>query len=175
MQKIRRTTTALIPVLLIFVSLYVYFVAGDTLKFSFLNPSEWYRSGWVHPDAPVPILQRFIYFVVWITPVAFGVFAIYAALRAVSLIRKGILFDERVSMRLRQAGIGTSASGLSDFVANLVSPTILSWTNPDGPEPIRWYFDSEPAGLVVCGGGFYLIGWILAEARRLADENESFV
>ncbi len=175
MQKIRGTASALIPVLLIFVTLYVYFIGGDTLWFAFLDQNQWYHSGWVHPDAPVPFLQRLIYFIVWITPVAFGVFAVYAALRAMALIRKGILFDERVSLRLRQAGIGTSGSGLADFLANLVTPMMLSWTNPDGPEPIRWYFDSEPAGLIVCGGGFYLIGWILAEARRLADENESFI
>ena len=175
MQNIRRTATLLIPVLLVFALLYVVFVAGGTLDYALFDPDKWYSSPWVHADAPAPLWQRLVYTVVWLSPVAFGLFAVYAALRAVFLIRAGVLFDDKVSLRLRQAGVGTSGSGLADFVANLLTPSILSWTNPDGAEPIRWYFDSEPAGLIVCGGGFYLIGWILAEARRLADENEGFV
>jgi hypothetical protein len=175
MQKIERTATVLIPVLLVFAVLYTVFTAGGTLDFALLDPEKWFSSRWVEPDAPAPLWQRLLYVFVWWLPVAFGLFAVYAALRTVLMIRKGILFDERISWRLRQVGIGTSASGLADFVGNLVSPTLLSLSNPGGPEPISWYFDSEPAGLIVCGGGFYLIGWILAEARRLADENEGFI
>lgn len=175
MEKIQRTATLLIPVLGVFAALYVVFVAGDTLRFAFFDPNAWYTSGWVHPEAPVPLWQRAIYAVVWILPVAFGLYAVCAALRVVLLMRTGTLFDDSVGLRMRQVGIGTSMSGLADFCANLVSPTILSLTNPNGAEPLSWYFDSEPAGLIVCGGGFYLIGWILTEARRLADENEGFI
>jgi len=67
--------------------------------------------------------------------VAFGLFAVYAALRAVLLMRTGTLFDDRVGLRMRQVGIGTSGSGLADFCANLVSPSILSLTNPTGQNP----------------------------------------
>ena len=76
---------------------------------------------------------------------------------------------------MRLAGIGTALSGLTDVVANLFTPQVMSLSNPGGVLPFEWYFDSEPAGLVVCGGGFYLIGWIMTEARRLADENEGFI
>jgi hypothetical protein len=175
MQKIKRSTTALIPLLIGFAVLYIYFTAGGTLNFAFLDPDRWYDSGWVDPDAPVPFWQRALYFLVWILPVAFGVYAVICALRMIRLVRRGVLFDAQVSSLLRRAGIGTSGSGLTDFVANLLTPSMLSLTNPGGVEPVRWYFDSEPAGLIVCGGGFYLIGWILAEARRLADENEGFI
>ncbi|NQX75177.1 MAG: DUF2975 domain-containing protein [Epibacterium sp.] len=175
MRNVHRTATALVPVLLVFAFLYTVFTAGGTLDFALMNPEKWSSSRWVDPDAPSPLWQRLLYISVWWLPVAFGLFAVYAALRTVLMIRNGILFDERVCWRLRQVGIGTTASGFTDLVANLVSPTLLSWNNPSGPEAINWYFDSEPAGLIVCGGGFYLIGWILAEARRLADENDGFV
>lgn len=175
MQKIKRSTTILIPLLVIFAVLYVIFTAGGTLNFAFLDPTRWYESGWVDPAAPVPFGQRALYFMVWILPVLFGLYAVVAALRMIRLVRRGILFDTRVSRLLRHAGLGTSGSGLADFVANLLTPSLLSLTNPGGVEPVRWYFDSEPAGLIVCGGGFYLIGWILAEARKLADENEGFI
>ncbi|MCY4181145.1 MAG: hypothetical protein OXC60_15600 [Litoreibacter sp.] len=175
MKKVHRAATGLIPLLVIFAGFYIFFVAGGTLNFAFLDPERWYESYWVDPAAPVPFAQRLIYFLVWILPVALGLYAVFAALRLVFLIRGGVLFDARVSALLRHVGIGTSGSGLTDFVANLLTPTMLSWTNPGGAEPVTWYFDSEPAGLIVCGAGFYMIGWIMAEARRLADENEGFI
>ena len=175
MKEIQTTANLLVPVLMVFAALYVVFTAGSTLDFAFLDRQKWYESPWVSPDAAVPNAQRGLYLVVWLLPVAFGLFAVLAALRAVFLIRRGILFDEAVSCQLRMAGIGTSGSGATDFVATLLSPTLLSLTNPEGPMPLRWYFDSEPAGLIVCGGGFYLIGWILSEARKIADENEGFI
>lgn len=175
MQKINRTATLLIPVLVIFAVLHVIYTAGSDLNFAFLERDIWYESRWVHPDAPAPNWQRALYLFVWLLPVAFGLFAVYCAIRLVLLIRKGILFDAQVSKLLRYVGIGTSGSGFADFIGNLFNPQIMSLTNRKGPVPFHWYFDSEPAGLIVCGGGFYLIGWILAEARRLADENEGFI
>lgn len=175
MQKIQRTATAMIPILLVFAALYVVFTAGEDVKFAFLDRDLWYNSRWVDPASPAPNWQRAVYLAIWLFPVALGLFAVYCALRLVLLIRQGILFDARVSRLLRLAGLGTSGSGLADMIANLITPQVMSWTNPDGPVPFHWFFDSEAAGLIVCGGGFYLIGWILTEARRLADENEGFV
>ena len=175
MIKIKRTATALIPVLLIFAVLYVTFVALEDVRYAFGDRTLWYESSWVHPDSPAPNWQRGLWLFVWLTPIAFGLFAVYCALRLVLLIRRGVLFDTRVSTLLRWTGIGTAGSGLADFLATLFSPQLMSLTNPDGPLPFDWFFDSEPAGLIVCGGGFYLIGWIMTEARRVADENEGFI
>ena len=153
----------------------MYFTAGSDVRFAFLDRELWYDSYWVHPQSPGPNWQRGLYLVIWLLPVAIGLFAVFCALRLVHLIRQGVLFDARVSRLLRLIGIGTAGSGLADFLANLITPWTMSLTNPDGPVPFKWYFDSEPAGLIVCGGGFYLIGWIMAEARRIADENEGFI
>ncbi len=175
MKKIQRTATLMIPVLIIFAVLYVVFTAGEDINFAFVEPALWYESYWVHPDSPGPFWQRALYLLVWLIPIAFGLYAVYYALRLVLLVRRGILFDNDVSRYLRLVGIGTSGSGLADFVGNLITPQIMSLTNPKGPVPFEWYFDSEPAGLIVCGGGFYLIGWIMTEARKVADENEGFI
>jgi NADH:ubiquinone oxidoreductase subunit 5 (subunit L)/multisubunit Na+/H+ antiporter MnhA subunit len=177
-QTVQKTATLLLPVLVLFAVLYVVHVAGDTIRFAFLDPDRWHQSEPVHPDAPAPWTLRMVYTFVSLLPVAFGLFAIHAALRMVVLIRGGVLFDDRISRRLRQVGIGTGGSGGADFAANLVSPTILSWANPAkpaGPDRVTWYFDSEPAGLIVCGFGFCMIGWIVSEARKLSDDNEGFI
>lgn len=175
MKKIQMTASLLIPVLVVFAVLYVVFTAGDDLHFAFLDRARWYDSPWVHPQSSGSNWQRGLYLLVWLTPVVLGLFAVYSALQLVFLIRRRILFDTRISKLLRLVGIGTAGSGLADFAGNLITPQIMSLTNPEGPVAFRWYFDSEPAGLVVCGLGFYLIGWIMAEARRIADENEGFV
>ncbi|MEL6680357.1 MAG: hypothetical protein AAFQ51_16760 [Pseudomonadota bacterium] len=175
MEKIRLAATALIPVLVVFAVLYITFTAGEDIAFAFLDRARWYDSYWVHPDSPGPNWQRALYLAIWLAPVALGLFAVFHALRLVMLIRRGVLFDDRIGRLLRLVGIGTGGSGLADFVANLITPQVMSLTNPEGPVPFSWYFDSEPAGLVVCGGGFYLIGWIIVEARRIADENREFI
>lgn len=175
MHKIKLIATLLIPVLCIFTLLYAVFTAGGTIEFALIDLDRWFSSRWVDANATAPLSQRLIYTAIWLTPIAFGLFAVWSAIRVMILIRQGILFDDRTSRHIRLAGIGTSASGFADFLANLATPTIMSWTNPGGAEPLRWYFDSEAGGLIVCGGAFYLIGWILTEAKRLADENESFV
>ena len=175
MQKIHNAATFLVPLLLVFAVLYVIFTAGGTLNFSFLERELWYESRWVEAGAASPVWQRSLYFVIWILPVAFGLFAVFMAMKIALQLRRGILFDHNIGRWLRYAGIGTSGSGLADFLANLITPSILSLSNSEGPLPIQWYFGSEPAGLIVCGGGFYLIGWVMAEAKRLSDENEGFI
>lgn len=175
MQRIQRTATAMVPLLWVFAVLYVYFTAGGDLRWAFLDRELWYQSYWVHPEAPSPNGQRALYLAIWMLPIAFGLFAVACALRLLRRIQQGTLFDADISRWLRLLGIGTSGSGVADFVGNLVTPQVMSWNNPDGPVPFQWYFDSEPAGLIVCGGGFYLIGWIMAEACRIADENEGFI
>ena len=175
MYKIEQTAKLLIPALLVFAAFYLFFVGGGTFTFAFLDNEAWYRTGWVADDAVLTFPQKLLYFAVWISPVIFGLWSVYAAIKMLLLMRTGVLFDARIGRLLRHVGLGTSLSGLTDFCANLVDVSILTLANPNGAEGLRWYFDSEPAGLIMCGGGFYLIGWVLVEARRLADENEGFV
>jgi len=59
--------------------------------------------------------------------------------------------------------------------ADLFTPLVLTWHNATETMAPRFYFDSESAGLIICGGGFYLVGWIMSEAIKLADENEGFI
>ena len=175
MLKIQRAATWMIPMLLLFAALYIWFTAGSDVRFAFLDRELWYNSRWVHPDAAGPNWQRALYLFVWILPVAIGIYGAICAIRLLLLIRRGILFDKRISRLLKLVGVSTFGSGFADFFGNLITPQIMSLMNPDGPVPFRWYFDSEPAGLMMCGIGFYLTGWIMTEARKLADENEEFI
>lgn len=175
MQKVTISATLLIPVLVVFAVLYAIFVAGDHLGFTFAAADVWHSERQVAVDAPISWVQRGLYLVLWFMPVLFTILAVAYALRLLLLMRKGALFDDQIPHYLRCVGVGTSGSGITDIIANVCDDKVLSWTNPLGPMPLDWYFDSEPAGIVLCGGGFYLIGWIMAEARKVHEEVESFV
>ena len=91
------------------------------------------------------------------------------------LVQRGVLFDTRIANRFRLIGFATAASGAADLVANFFNPMIISWHNPDGPLHPTFFFNSESAGLILCGGGFYLVGWIMGEAIAIARDNEGFI
>lgn len=175
MTRITSTASALLPVMGVFLVLYVSLTAGGTLDYALLSPERWLQSPWVEPEAEIATATRIVYAAVWLLPVAAGVVAVLSAVELLSLVRRGVLFDHRIARRFRIAGIGCAASGALDLLANLVTPTILSWHNPSGAFAPSFYFNSEAAALILCGGGFYLTGWIMAEAIRLKDENEGFV
>lgn len=175
MHKIQRTATLLIPILAIFAVLYTTFVLGERLAFTFADDGVWTAQAETASDAKISAIQRSFYLALWSGPILFTLLAVIFALKVLLLIRAGILFDDRIARFLRFMGVGVSGSGIADTLANLFEAKALSWTNPDGPLPIEWYFDSEPAGIILCGGGFYLIGWIMAEAGRVKDEVESFI
>lgn len=175
MERIRSTAAALLPLMGVFVVLYVAITAMGTLDYALLSPERWMQSPWVEPGAEIATATRIVYAVTWLLPVAAGLVAVLSAIALLALVRKGVIFDHRIARGFRIAGTACAASGALDLVANLMTPLILSWHNPSGPFGPGFYFNSEAAGLVLCGGGFYLTGWIMAEAIRLKDENEGFI
>lgn len=177
MKLHRVTTTAniLLPVLAVFAAFYVFVTAWETVNFALLQPHWWLQDEWVDPDAQIATTTRVVYLLMWLLPIALGLFGVAAAVRLLLLVRKGVLFDARVSRGLRLVGFGVGGSGLSDMIADLFTPLVLTWHNATETMAPRFYFDSESAGLIICGGGFYLVGWIMSEAIKLADENEGFI
>jgi hypothetical protein len=175
MQRITRTATILQPMVIIFTLFYIWKTAGGTVDFALLSPDLWMTSAWVHPDAQIAQATRYVYLGIWLLPIAFGLLAIAAGWAALGLVRRGTLFDARIAARFRLIGFATAASGAADLWANFWTPMVMSWHNPDGPLPPNFYFNSESAGLILCGGGFYLVGWIMGEAIALARDNEGFV
>jgi hypothetical protein len=174
-EKIKTTAQRLFPLLGIFLALYVTITAWGTLEFALGAPDLWMQSPWVEPGAQIALATRLAYAALWLLPVMAGLIAVGAAMGLLWQVRKGIVFAPRIATGFRTVGLGCAGSGVLDHVANLFTPTILSWHNPSGPFAPNFYFNSEAAGLVLCGGGFYLTGWIMTEAIRLKSENEGFI
>jgi hypothetical protein len=175
MDRIKRTATILQPMLAIFTLFYIWKTAGSTLDYALLSPERWQNDYWAHADAQIALATRLVYLAVWLTPIAFGLLAVGTSAAMLGLVKTGVLFDTRIAARFRLIGLGTAASGAADLVANYFDPMMISWHNPDGALPPTFYFNSESAGLILCGGGFYLVGWIMAEAIAIARDNEGFI
>jgi hypothetical protein len=175
MDRIIRTARILQPMLALFTVFYIWKTAGGTLDYALLSPDRWQNDTWAHPNAQIALATRLVYLAVWLTPIAFGLLAVGTATSMLGLVQNGVLFDARIANRFRLIGFGTAASGAADLVANFFSPMIISWHNPEGALPPSFYFNSESAGLILCGGGFYLVGWIMGEAITIARDNEGFI
>jgi hypothetical protein len=142
---------------------------------SFLDPQRWLNSSWVEYGAEIAPLTRAVYFSVWFPALLAGIFALLAAGRVAWLFRSGAVFDDRVARGIMWLGLFTIASSAIHIFAACVSPMIVSWHNPSGPLPMRWWYSSSHLSLIFCGLAFLLMGAVMREAIKMARENEEFI
>lgn len=165
------TIVALVPMSLY----YIYSSGGWALNEALLQPERWLSDSWVQPGAVIAPLTRWVFFFMWILPVALGVFGYVIAVRLALLVRSGVLFDEQVARFVFWMGFGVASSSAAKVFAACLSPMVKSWHNLEGPLPLRFWYSSEEIGLIFCGLGFVIFGLILHEAIKIARENEGFV
>ncbi|MGC1506631.1 MAG: DUF2975 domain-containing protein [Sulfitobacter sp.] len=176
MKRIRNMSTVAMVCLLPMLIYYPYEAISWQLELSFLDPGKWTRnSSWVHPYAEIAMGTRLVFFVVWFVPTLFGVAAYATGFSMLWLLHRGVVFDARIAQRLRWMGLFIAASASLALAAGAVSPMIRSWHNPDGPLPLRFWYDSGNLGMVFCGLAFFFLGLVMREAIRIARENEAFV
>ncbi|TQM90450.1 DUF2975 domain-containing protein [Roseinatronobacter monicus] len=175
MQRIQRMATALLPVMGVFCLFYVIFTGHDALDLAILTPERWLESRYADPQAQIAQSTRIIAAFAMLSPVIAGLVAVFMAIYVLNLVRQGVLFDERIAQGFRVAGVATAVSGILGMAISWLRPTILSWHNQGGALAPDVFFHSDTAGLIVCGAMFWLVGWIMREAIRIADDNEGFV
>lgn len=155
---------------------YPYHALAWNLELSFLDPGRWTRNdAWVHPDAVIATSTRVVFFVLWALPTLFGWLAYLTGFSLLWRLRNGPVFDTQVARRLTWMGSLIFASSAGALFAGAVSPMVRSWHNPEGPLPLRFWYDSGNLGMVFCGLAFLFLGILLHEAHRIAQENEAFV
>ena len=175
MNKISRIAIVSLVILLPAVIYYAVTAISWTLNNSFFMPELWLRDPWVHPNAAIAWQTRFVFFVVWIIPPLSGIYGYVMGGRVLWLFFKGIVFDARVAKAIIGTGVGTALAATSQLFAAALSPMIKSWHNPGGHLPLRFWYDSETVGLIFCGLGFFVLGLVMMEAIKVAQENERFV
>lgn len=68
------------------------------LELSFRVPGEWTRGdNGVDPNAQIATATRVVFFTVWLVPTVFGALGYLVGFSALFLVRRGIVFDQRVA------------------------------------------------------------------------------
>ncbi|KIN64570.1 DUF2975 domain containing protein [Sulfitobacter noctilucicola] len=176
MHRIRNLSTLAMIILVPMLVYYPYEALSWNLELSFLDWGKWTRNdNWVHPDAEIALPTRIVFFTVWLIPTVLGWLAYATGFSILWLLRNGTVFDVRIATRLKWMGGLIFGSSTAALVAGAVSPMVRSWHNPDGPLPLRFWYESTNIGMTFCGLGFLFLGIVMHEAIRIARENEEFV
>ena len=176
MKRIRTLSLIAMVVMLPILIYYPYEGLAWNLELSFLDMGKWKRnSNWVHPEAQIAMTTRIVFFTLWALPYVVGWFRYASGFWALMLLRQGIVFDDRIANRLTWMGILGFISAVSALFAGAASPMVRSWHNPDGPLPLRFWYDSGNIGLGFSALAFLFLGLVMREAIKIARENEEFV
>lgn len=175
MARIQTLARLLLLPTALFGLLYPLHGIWGTWRYAVGQPELWLRNRWFEAGAEIAMATRLGYALLWSIPAVCGGLAMAMGFACLWLIRRGVLFDPRIARRIRWMGAFVALSATTQTAMMALTPTIISWHNPSGPLAPIWRYDSETIGLMFCGAAFWLIGWILAEAIRIADENAGFI
>ena len=176
MKRIRILSVAAMVLMAPMLIAYPYEALSWQLELSFLDWGKWTRNdAWVDPDVNIPLTTRIVFFAVWFIPTVFGMLAYLIGFHTLMLVWRGVIFDARIARNVTWMGGLIVVSSGGALLAGAVSPMIRSWHNDDGPLPLRFWYDSGNLGMLYAGMAFVFLGLVMAQAKRIADENEDFV
>lgn len=176
MDHIRNLSTFAMIIMLPMMLYYPYEALSWNLEMSFLDPGMWTRNdSWVDRNAVIATSTRVVFFTLWAVPVVVGCLGYVSGFSMLILLRRGIVFDQRIAWRLSAMGVLIFCSSTAALFAGAMSPMIRSWHNAGGPLPLRFWYSSGDIGLAFCGLAFLFLGLVMREAIKIARENEEFV
>ena len=89
------------------------------------------------------------------------------------LFERGEVFTRAAGKRLIQVGIALAALLPAQFIMTGSASFLLTMGNP--VPSILFSFESTQMLLGFAGGLMIVVGWVLGEATRIADENREFI
>lgn len=126
-------------------------------------------------DSSVPFAYRVAALICALIPAAFTMWALWS-LRALFLhYAQGVVFSRAALSALNHVAIALFAGVIMGFVMQAPISAILSWHLGAGHRAISLGFGSGDISTLFMAGVVLVIARVMAEARRVADENESFV
>lgn len=102
-------------------------------------------------------------------------YALFAASALFQSFARREFFTPGVGVLLQRMGLALAAFGLLAPIVRAALTVILTMNNPPGQRMLAIGVSANDVVIVIFGALLILIGWVMAEAARLADENRSFV
>lgn len=120
-------------------------------------------SGWISTLLFGLLSVALVLFILWQMR---GLFACYA---------RGDVLGREAAARVQRMGQGLLALAAIRLVADTVNVLVLTLPNPPGQRVLSIGFDTDDLFLLFAAGLLTLVGWAMAEAARVAEENAGFV
>lgn len=95
--------------------------------------------------------------------------------RLFGLYRRGIVLTADCARLIRQIGTGLALVAAARILATPLQTVILTANAPPGQRQVALSLSSDAIGLLLAAGLITLIGWAMAEAARIDEENRGFV
>jgi hypothetical protein len=132
-----------------------------------------------HLGAPltgtIPLNDRLLALLCEGVPTAFATWAMIALAQLFRCFGAGEIFTAQPLKQLSHVTVALFANVLTSFVAQAPISYFFTHANPPGHREITLSLGSDDAQLLFLAGVALVIARVMAEARRMADENEGFV
>ncbi len=126
------------------------------------------------PGLPVSHLQATLVAAVAVVSVFPLVGAFMAMRRLFSRYRRGEILTDACADDIRLTGQALILVAASTVVVPALQLLILSWNSPGG-RLLSFGIDGSALGFLLSGAMLTVIGWVMGEAARAAEENRGFV
>ncbi|HHB80570.1 MAG TPA: DUF2975 domain-containing protein [Aliiroseovarius sp.] len=133
-----------------------------------------YLTGITLLGVPSPGLLGLVLLLAFI-PQAAALYVLWQLEGLFGLYRRGETLTAAPARRIRAIGHGVVALALLPLVIRPLAGMALSFANPPGARQLNVSLSSGDVGLLLAGGLLVVIGWIMGEAVRIAEENRGFV
>lgn len=125
--------------------------------------------------AEAPIEYRIAAFVLALVPTGFMVWALLSLRRLFMSYAVGDVFSHGALRMLNHVAVALFASVVTDLATQPPIALLLSWHRGAGHRFLSVGFGSQEVATLFIAGAVLVIARVMAEARRMADENASFV
>ena len=125
--------------------------------------------------ATLPIYLRATGFMIAAVPLVIYIFSLFQVRALFRGYARDEVFTKEAAGRLRLIGGALVVSVPVGIVAGSLVSIILTAANAVGERQLAISFGSQEFGALVFGGLLLVVGWVMGEAARLAQENRQFV
>lgn len=126
-------------------------------------------------SAHVPAAYRYGAFATTLVPAGFTFWAWWSLRRLMLLYAKGDVFTQGALHQLHNIALALLCSVITGVLLGGVSSLVLSWPLGDGHRTMSLSFGSDNAAELFKAAAVYVIAIVMADARRIAEENAKFV
>jgi len=89
--------------------------------------------------------------------------------------RSGAVFTVEAGQRLRSAGLALAVQPFVQLLLSGLGSALLTMNNPSGQRQLAIAIEDADLTIGVAGGLVFVVGWVMAEAARIAEDHNQII